>query len=78
MTWFSRCIQSHSLIIDQTIQVDKVIKSLKIISAVHVSLDGHNLLLCENCVNVDSMKSVSNPSKFIDEILVFLENKPTS
>jgi hypothetical protein len=30
------------------------------ISAVHVRSDGHNLLLWENCVKVDSMKSVSD------------------
>jgi hypothetical protein len=49
------------LYINQTVHVDKVIKSLKMISfsAVHVRSDGHNLLLWEICVNIDSIKSVS-------------------
>jgi hypothetical protein len=50
------------LIIDQTIRVDKVIKSHKIISAVLIKSDGYKLLLWKNCVNVHNMKSTTSAS----------------
>jgi hypothetical protein len=52
VVYHSHCFQYGPLIVDQTIHINTLIKSLKMISAVHYRSDGPDTILCGNCIKM--------------------------